>query len=231
MDTIYRPTPAISLPRANAQHKTPIKEKRRTARIGRANALPNPREIYTAKDKLIRLKNLTKESERYILVEGPSQVDAKFCGKWLLAAAKAEALWTSVQDNLSFEEQTVCRGSIPHLGYGAIVMLSRLAENFFSSFAIRLGSDDVGEVVLADEFLLMKEMGFFVPNGECYQMAIPARLTPAVQWAAFRLKMRRRLQARCHARRRRGTRRAWCTTRPACRKLKPKSGKGEFHEV
>jgi hypothetical protein len=40
-----------------------------------------------------------------VLVEGPPWGDAHFCGQWLLAAAKAQTLWTEVLEDLEFAKQ------------------------------------------------------------------------------------------------------------------------------
>ena len=52
----------------------------------------------------MRLEEI-KEGEPYILIEGPRWGDAEFYGRWLLAAAKAEALWKKAIKDPSFEEQ------------------------------------------------------------------------------------------------------------------------------
>jgi hypothetical protein len=36
------------------------------------------------------------DADPYVLVEGPPFGDAEFYGKWLLAAAEAEALWRAL---------------------------------------------------------------------------------------------------------------------------------------
>jgi hypothetical protein len=119
------------------------------------------------------LKNSIQEGEPYILVEGPKWGDAEFYGKWLLAAAKAEALWLKALKSPIFQKQ-VDRLTIvylPNFSIAATVMISQL-EKYLVSFAIQLN----GEEVLVDAFVIMAEMGFFVLTGQRYQMAIPTHL-------------------------------------------------------
>jgi hypothetical protein len=120
------------------------------------------------------LEHSIKENEPYILVEGPKWGDAEFYGKWLLAAAKADALWKKATNDPSLEEQfgLVTMIYIPDFGIGATVMVSQLEENL-ASFAIQLNGV---AIELVDEFVMMAEMGFFVLTGQRYQMAIPAKL-------------------------------------------------------
>lgn len=112
-------------------------------------------------------------SEPCVLIEGPMWADAKFYGRWLLAAAKAEALWKNAIAIPDFEKQ-VDRLTIvylPDFNISATVMLSRL-ERYLASFILQLNSDPE----LVDEFAMMAEMEFFVLTGQRYQMAIPTRL-------------------------------------------------------
>jgi hypothetical protein len=113
-----------------------------------------------------------RESESYILVEGPRWGDAEFYGKWLLAAAKAEALWKQAMEDSIFAKQAdrVMCAYIPDFGMAATWMISHLPKNL-ASFTLRL---DGGEEV--EHFTMMVEMGFFVLTGQRYQMAIPVQL-------------------------------------------------------
>ena len=56
--------------------------------------------------------NPSAEIEFVFLVEGPKWGDAEFLGQWLLAAAKANALWKEIFKDPSFktyvQRQTVC---------------------------------------------------------------------------------------------------------------------------
>lgn len=123
------------------------------------------------------------ENEPYVLVEGPMWGDAEFYGKWLLAAAQANALWNEAIKDFSFAKQVdrLMVVSIPEFGIGATSMLSKLAKNF-NSFAIQLHGEEV-ELY----FVMMVEMGFFALTGQRYQMVIPAQLNmDAVKSAALK---------------------------------------------
>ena len=128
----------------------------------------------------MRLEEI-KEGEPYILVEGPRWGDAKFYGKWLLAAAKAEALWKKAINDPSFEKQVdrLTIAFIPDLGIGATDILSRLKTNFVS-FAIPLNAIGAEDGELVEEFTVMVEMGFFTLTGQRYQMTIPENLNMEV---------------------------------------------------
>ena len=119
-----------------------------------------------------------------ILVEGPRWADAAFYGKWLLAAAKANALWEKAIKDPSFEKQVnrLMVAYIPEFSISATVLLSYLEKNF-ASLVVRL-DDEMG----VEEFTMMVEMGFFVLTGQRYQMVIPTRLTIGkVKRAALKL--------------------------------------------
>ena len=66
-----------------------------------------------------------------ILVEGPRWADAAFYGKWLLAAAKANALWDKAIKDPSFEKQVnrLMVAYIPEFSISATVLLSYLEKN------------------------------------------------------------------------------------------------------
>jgi len=115
-------------------------------------------------------------SDRSILVEGPKWGDAEFYGKWLRAAAKADALWKEAIKDPSFKNQiyALTLECMPDFGIGATIMFFKLDKNF-SSFAIQLNSREEG-IDLVDEFVMMVEIGFFILTGERYQMAIPTQL-------------------------------------------------------
>ena len=119
-------------------------------------------------------ENSIKVRDPYILVEGPKRCDAEFYGKWLLMAAKAEALWEKALADPDFEKRvfSLVSGEIPDFGRGATVMLSRLEKDFIS-FKLRVFRNYMS---LVEEFVMMAEMGFFVLTGQRYQMTIPAEL-------------------------------------------------------
>jgi hypothetical protein len=114
-------------------------------------------------------------TEPYILVEGPMWGDAEFYGEWLLAAAKAEALWKTAIKDPTFEKQierlTVLY--VPEFNLSASIFLFQVQKNLVS-FTIPLNSEEWGEV---EQFTMMAEMGFFVVTGQRYQMAIPKGLS------------------------------------------------------
>ena len=78
----------------------------------------------------MNLEDPLHETEPYILVEGPRWGDAEFYGKWLLAAAKAEALWKEAVNDPSFKKQIepVTMLYTPDFSIGATVLLSRFEE-------------------------------------------------------------------------------------------------------
>jgi hypothetical protein len=119
-------------------------------------------------------ENSINESESCILVEGPGWADAEFYGKWLLAAAKAEALWTEALEDPIFQKQVelLTIMYLPDFSIAATVMISQLEKNLVS-FAIQLNGK---EVELVDEFVIMADMGFFVLTGQRYKMTIPTKL-------------------------------------------------------
>jgi hypothetical protein len=121
------------------------------------------------------LENSIDEKEPCILVEGPNWANADFYGRWLQAAAKADAIWKRAIKDSSFENEVarLLVVSIPDFSIGATVLLSRLEKNL-ASFTIHLNGEE--DVELVDEFVLMAEMGFFVLTGQRYQMVIPTRL-------------------------------------------------------
>ncbi len=126
------------------------------------------------------LKDSIPENSPCLLVEGPSWGDVAFYGKWLLAAAKADALWKRAIKDRGFENE-VCAVKGTHFGIGATVLLWRLETT--PAFVVRLDEGYWVEV-----FTLMVEMGFFVRTGQRYQMAIPTRLTLGkVKRAALKL--------------------------------------------
>ena len=113
------------------------------------------------------------ESEPRVLVEGPGFGDTEFFGRWLLAAAKANAFWLNALEDKTFQSRVdliLCQCAIPDFGIGATTMLSWL-EKKVASFVVD-PNDTVGT-----EFVMMVEMGFFVLTGQRYQMVIPSRLT------------------------------------------------------
>lgn len=114
-----------------------------------------------------------------VLIEGPQWGDAEFYGKWLLAAAEAEALWKrAAEDDYVFAMQIdrVTIAYIPNFGIGATVLLSM----FVGSPASVIVAMDDERIELVEENSMMAVMGFFVLTGERYQMVVPMRLDTAI---------------------------------------------------
>jgi hypothetical protein len=123
-------------------------------------------------------------TELCALIEGPVWADTKFYGNWLLAAAKANELWTEALKNPRFSKRVdrLTIAYIPDFNIGATVLLLRLEQNL-ASLVVNLNGEEEPE-----EFAMMIGMGFFVLTGERYQMVIPTRLTLGkVMKAALRL--------------------------------------------
>ena len=135
----------------------------------------------------MKSKSTINESEAYILVEGPECAQVEFFGKWLSAAAKADALWNKAIKDRIFKEQvqllTVLY--IPDYGLAALCFVFALQKNL-SSFMVPLKCklEDLHEV---EELVVMIEMGFFVRTGQHYKMAIPVNLNiKTVKMAALK---------------------------------------------
>ncbi len=121
--------------------------------------------------------------ERCILVEGPRWGDAAFYGKWLMAAAKANALWEKAIKDRNFQQEIerLMWFYIPDFAICATVLITYLRRSL-ASLRVYLGDWE------AEEFIIMLELGFFVRTGERYQMVIPAGLTlEKVKKAALKL--------------------------------------------
>jgi hypothetical protein len=93
-----------------------------------------------------------------LLIEGPRSGDSAFYGKWLLLAAKAQALCEKADPSF-FKDHD----------------LSITATNLLWS----LWKDRVALMVPLEDWhvIMMVEMGFFLLTGQRYQMVIPRRLT------------------------------------------------------
>jgi hypothetical protein len=119
----------------------------------------------------------------YCLVEGPRWADTVSYGSWLLAIAKADALWKEAIKDPSFKKEVdrLMVVSMPDFSIGATILLSRLEKNL-ASFLVDLNEEE------GEEFVMMVEMGFFALTGQRYQMVIPAHLDmKRVKSAALKL--------------------------------------------
>jgi hypothetical protein len=111
-------------------------------------------------------------NDPYVLVEGPSWGDAEFYGRWLLAAAEAEAFWKNAYNDSEFLKQVdrVCVGCIPHFGISATLIMTELRQ-YKTSLVIDLNTEE------GESFVMMVAMGFFTFSNSRYQMTIPSGLT------------------------------------------------------
>jgi hypothetical protein len=107
-----------------------------------------------------------------VLVEGPSWGDAEFYGRWLLAAAEAEAFWKNAYKDSEFQKQVdrVCLAYIPGFGISATLIITELREHK-TSLIIDLSTEE------GEHFAMMVAMGFFTFCAPRYQMTIPSHLT------------------------------------------------------
>jgi hypothetical protein len=107
-----------------------------------------------------------------VLVEGPSWGDAKFYGRWLLAAAEAEVFWKNAYKDSEFQKQIdrVCVAYIPHFGISATLIIMGLRE-YRTSLMVDLNTEE------GESFAMMVAMGFFTFSAPRYQMTIPSHLT------------------------------------------------------
>jgi hypothetical protein len=125
----------------------------------------------------MKRKDAIYESEPYILVEGPGWGNVAFFGKWLSAAAKADALWNKAIKDRIFKQQVALLTVIyiPDFGKAAIFFLSELQKDY-SCFMVRLNAAGFEDLQEVEELVVMIEMGFFIRKGQHYQMAIPVEL-------------------------------------------------------
>jgi hypothetical protein len=119
-------------------------------------------------------------SPEFILIESPGWDDAAFYGKWLLAAAQAQLIWTeAVETDCEFRaqiERLEVMGSV-QLGTEAFRIVGKLSENV-RTMIVRADTD------MGDSVALMARMGFFERTGERYQMILPSRIDADIVKAA-----------------------------------------------
>ena len=106
----------------------------------------------------------------FVLIEGPSYADATFYGSWLLDAAKANELQGEIVDP-EFQDAIIVLQITPDFDTVAMRFVSRFIDKELQLFLIDTNSTE--ELL---EFVLMVEMGFFVPTGDHYQMTLPQHL-------------------------------------------------------
>jgi hypothetical protein len=133
-------------------------------------------------------KDAIHENEPFILVEGPGWGNVEFFGKWLSAAAKADALWNEAVKDRIFEQQVALLTGIhtPNFGMAAMSFVSELQKDHIS-FMVSLNFELMEDLHEVEQLVMMIEMGFFVRTGQHYQMAIPVNLNiKTVKMAALK---------------------------------------------
>ena len=133
-------------------------------------------------------KDAIRENEPYILVEGPGWGKVEFFGKWLVAAAKAAALWNKAFQDRIFEQQValLTAACVPIFDMAAMSFVLVLQKNHIS-FMVPLNRELSEELHEVEALAMMIEMGFFVRTGQHYQMAIPVNLNiKTVKMAALK---------------------------------------------
>ena len=136
----------------------------------------------------MKSKSTINESEAYILVEGPECAQVEFFGKWLSAAAKADALWNEAVKDRIFEQQVALLTGIhtPNFGMAAMSFVSELQKDHIS-FMVSLNFELMEDLHEVEQLVMMIEMGFFVRTGQHYKMAIPVNLNiKTVKMAALK---------------------------------------------
>ena len=135
----------------------------------------------------MKRKDAIHENEPYILVEVPEGGNVGFFGKWLSAAAKADALWNKAIKDHIFKEQVLLLWVlyIPDYGLAALSFIFALQKSLISFMVpLKCKLEDLHEV---EELVVMIEMGFFVRTGRHYKMAIPMNLNiKTVKMAALK---------------------------------------------
>ena len=125
----------------------------------------------------MKRKDAIHENAPYILVEGPGRGNVELFGKWLSAAAKADALWNEAIKDRIFKQQVELLTVIyiPDFGMAALSFVFALQKSL-SSFMVPLNCKLFEDLHEVEELVVMIEMGFFIRKGQHYQMAIPVEL-------------------------------------------------------
>jgi hypothetical protein len=142
----------------------------------------------TKGDNVMNRKDAIPENEPYILVEVPERGNVGFIGKWLSAAAKADALWNKAIKDHIFKEQVLLLTVlyIPDYGLAALSFVFALQKSLIS-FMVPLKCKLFEDLHEVEELVVMIEMGFFVRTGQHYKMAIPVNLNiKTVKMAALK---------------------------------------------
>jgi hypothetical protein len=117
----------------------------------------------------MQLSYIERPEDPCALIEGAHLGDATFYGTWLLAAAKAEALWKEIRDDEEFFG--LSWDLVPDLGAGAIYIVSSIKDNC----CIISLHPTMSEWPMMLEFVMMAELGLLTLTGDRYQMTIPAQ--------------------------------------------------------
>ena len=114
------------------------------------------------------MRNTIGIDDPCILLDGPSSSDAAFYGRWLLAVAKVQELWETIED----EFDALHAGDIPDLGSGALHFVSSITNT--AGIVTIKPTESMLELAIITEFVMMAELGLFSLNGEHYQFTEPA---------------------------------------------------------
>jgi hypothetical protein len=107
-----------------------------------------------------------------ILVEAPKPSDLSFYGQWFLAADHLETLWTRVYEDPDLKKR------IDRLLDSYVPDFAMAASDFYMSIRHRCPGFILclGDAV-ANEFVMMADLGFFSPHGDHYRLALPEHLS------------------------------------------------------
>jgi hypothetical protein len=114
-----------------------------------------------------------------ILIEGPRRGDVEFYGRWLLAAAEAQRLFTEASKDQVFNDEILVLQAycLVDLGIMASDMLQKLFEHELTAIIAVGGTDESGDYpIVLEAFTTLSALGFFTVTGERYQMVIPPKL-------------------------------------------------------
>jgi len=118
-----------------------------------------------------------------VVIEAPTTRDMRFFGEWFIAAHRAEMFWKKALKDRVFEKRTglLTMLYIPDFEIAASELFCRLGVRS-PGCTIRLDQE------FANEFSMMAELGFFVPEADHHRMALPQRITSRrVKAAALKL--------------------------------------------
>jgi hypothetical protein len=123
---------------------------------------------YRAKRKELNMFRTETPDDPCVLIEGARLGDANFYGAWLLAAAKLEAMWKTIQHEEQFLGLTCL--AVPDLGAGAIEIMSSIKEN---CCIVGVVAEEFVDGALLTEIAMLTELGLLTPTGSRYQMTLP----------------------------------------------------------